>query len=83
MTTGTLACPFFRILGKNEEEFIFLKFVFISTNYPSKENKGAFFHRFKPDEKIELLNFRVYAKKRLYAALRRLEFTKRSIASKI
>ena len=31
MTTGTLACPFFRILEKNEEEFIFLEFVFIST----------------------------------------------------
>ena len=28
MTTGTLACPFFRILEKNEEEFIFLEFVF-------------------------------------------------------
>ena len=57
MTTGTLVCPFFRILGKKEEEFIFLNLFFISTNYPSKENKGAFFHRFKPDEKIELLNF--------------------------
>ena len=28
MTTGTLACFFFRILGKNEEEFIFLEFDF-------------------------------------------------------
>ena len=28
MMTGTLACPFFGILGKNEEEFIFLEFVF-------------------------------------------------------
>ena len=82
MTTGTLDCLFFKILGK-KEEFIFLEFVFISTHYPSKENKGAFFHRFKPNEKIELLNFRAWTKKRLYAALRRLEFTKRSIASKI
>ena len=64
MTTGTLVCPFFRILGKNDKEFIFLEFFFKSTNYPSKENNGTFFHRFKPDEKIELLNFRVYAEKR-------------------
>ena len=57
ITTGTLACPFFQNFRKKEEEFFFLEFVFLSTIYPSKENKGAFFHRFKPDEKIELLNF--------------------------
>ena len=62
--TGTLACPFFRILGKTRNNLYFYNLFFISTNYPSKENKGAFFHRFKPDEKIELLNFRVYAEKR-------------------
>ena len=76
MTTGTLACPFFRILEKKKKNLFFLEFVFLSTIYPSKENKGAFFHRFKPDEKIELLNFRAWSKKRLYAALRRLEFCK-------
>ena len=44
MTTGALACFFFRILGKSEEEFIFLEFVFYKykLSLPKKINEQFF-----------------------------------------